>query len=305
MVKQIRNNSSSNDQVSSITTSGTCAPKYAIKHKANRYVSGAIGILETSLNGEYIILENLSSNKNVNLKGWYIHRYVPDQNINLIFKFVNDTMLCCGEKLKILSRSCSTKVRSTSMYEGVNTNSSKPVNVNNSMTESFKPKDKFVSDGNEKILIATNIDNWGTYSKFSVTKLINPDGVDKAVLTQSLLRLASSTSNVNITSPRESSPSQQQQQNINISRADKQEQGQGNNSYYYNRSVSNNNMNRQQRPGSHYEQYSPRNITETVSKKTTRTVETSSSSHLTTMTSAPYCVESNVLPGSVHVTRQF
>jgi hypothetical protein len=49
--------------------------KYAIKHKANRYVSGAIGILETSLNGEFILLENLSSNKNVNLKGWYIHRY--------------------------------------------------------------------------------------------------------------------------------------------------------------------------------------------------------------------------------------
>jgi hypothetical protein len=48
--------------------------KYAIKHKANRYVSGAIGILETSLNGEFILLENLSSNKNVNLKGWYIHR---------------------------------------------------------------------------------------------------------------------------------------------------------------------------------------------------------------------------------------
>ena len=45
--------------------------------------------------------------------------------------------------------------------------------------------------------VAHNVDNWGTYSKFSVTKLINPEGVDKAVLTQSLLRMASSTSHVN------------------------------------------------------------------------------------------------------------
>ncbi len=276
------------DQLASVQ----CAPKYAIKHKANRYVSGAIGILETSLNGEYIILENLSSNKNVNLKGWYVHRYVPDQNINLIFKFVGDTMLCCGEKLKILSRSCSTKVRSTSMYEGVGSAST---NHASPMTEAFKPKDKFVSDGTEKILIATNIDNWGTYSKFSVTKLINPDGVDKAVLTQSLLRLASSTSNVNAASPRASSPRQLQQP-----------AHQANNSYYYNRSVSNSNLSRPQRPSSHYEQYSPRNVSETVSTKTTKTTETSSSSsHLTTITSAPYCGESNLLPGTVHVTRQF
>lgn len=303
-------NSSSNDALSTAicNKTDTLSPKYAIKHKANRYVSGAIGILETSLNGEYIILENLSSNKNVNLKGWYIHRYVPDQNINLIFKFVNDTMLCCGEKLKILSRSCSTKVRSTSMYESVN----KP---NHSVTESFKPKDKYISDGSEKILIASNIENWGTYSKFSVTKLINPDGVDKAVLTQSLLRLASSTSNVNITSPRDSSPNIKQQQ----------QQQSNNSSYYYNRAISNHNnannkyrsdneinINHQhqhapQRP-SYYEQYSPRSqhsASETVSTKTTKKVETSSSSQITTMSSAPYLVESNTLPGNLHITRQF
>lgn len=302
-------NSSSNDALSSAVSNrneNSLSPKYAIKHKANRYVSGAIGILETSLNGEYIILENLSSNKNVNLKGWYIHRYVPDQNINLIFKFVNDKMLCCGEKLKILSRSCSTKVRSTSMYESVN----KP--SNSGVTESFKPKDKFVSDGNEKILIATNIDNWGTYSKFSVTKLINPEGVDKAVLTQSLLRLASSTSNVNIASPRDASPSTNSNNKIQSN----------NSSYYYNRAISNsNNINKYRtdnenslkqtiphhsKPNSYYEQYSPRTqSSETISTKTTKKTESSSSSHITTMTSAPYIVDSNTLPGNVHVTRQF
>ena len=107
-------------------TSSQPSNKYAIKHKANRYVSGAIGILETSLNGEYIILENLSSNKQVNLKGWYIHRYVPDQNINVIFKFNQDTQLSSGEKLKILSRMASSvltrvhSIRSSSMHEGLN-----------------------------------------------------------------------------------------------------------------------------------------------------------------------------------------
>lgn len=283
----------SNQAVSHKTDS--MSPKYAIKHKANRYVSGAIGILETSLNGEYIILENLSSNKNVNLKGWYIHRYVPDQNINLIFKFVNDTMLCCGEKLKILSRSCSTKIRSASMYESANAAG----HESSGSSASFKPKDKYISDGNEKIIIATNIENWGTYSKFSVTKLINPEGVDKAVLTQSLLRLASSTSNVNVSSPRESSP------NMSLTHKQHQHQATGNSSYYYNRAVSNSNLS--QRPAqtpSYYEQYSPR--TETVSsstKKTTRTTEHSNSmSHLTTMSSAPYAVDGNK---NAHVTRQF
>lgn len=210
-------------------------------------------------------------------------------------------MLCCGEKLKILSRSCSTKVRSTSMYEGVNTKSS-----NVTMTENFKPKDKFVSDGNEKILIASNIENWGTYSKFSVTKLINPDGVDKAVLTQSLLRLASSTSNVNVASPRESSPN-------TTSLSAKQQSGpNSNSSYYYNRAVSNNNLirsNGQKNGSSYYEQYSPRSnqhSSETISRTTKMTETTSSSSsHMTTLTSAPYVVETNTLPGNVHVTRQF
>ena len=146
---------------------GDLANKYAIKHKANRYVSGAIGILETSLNGEFIILENLSSNKTVNLKGWYIHRYVPDQNINVIYKFNEDCLLTNGEKLKILSKT----------------------NFDNKYSSS--------TTKNEKILVADNVKNWGKYSKFSVTKLINPEGVDKAVLTQSLLRLSSSSTNVN------------------------------------------------------------------------------------------------------------
>ena len=312
-------NSTTNDAITSTSTKTTESPatKYAIKHKANRYVSGAIGILETSLNGEYIILENLSSNKNVNLKGWYIHRYVPDQNINLIFKFVNETMLCCGEKLKILSRCSSTKVRSSSMYEGLNKSA-----TSSSVAETFKPKEKFVSDGSEKILIAANIENWGTYSKFSVTKLINPDGVDKAVLTQSLLRLASSSSNVNIVSPRESSPNQHGKQ--------------ANSSYYYNRAVSSNNVSKT-RPvnelnvkpaaaaaavhkstlsssassSNYYNQYSPRSssmqpASETITTTTTKKTETtSSSSHLTTISSsAPYIIE-NVAPPNVHVTRQF
>ncbi len=172
--------------------------KYAIKHKANRYVSGAIGILETSLNGEYIILENLSSNKNVNLKGWYIHRYVPDQNINVIFKFNQETFLSSGEKLKILSKTHSLgrthSIKSASMHEGLNN----PSNFNAKSTLGSGGAGGAVDGKNgEKSIIAHNVDNWGTYSKFSVTKLINPEGVDKAVLTQSLLRMASSTSHVN------------------------------------------------------------------------------------------------------------
>lgn len=164
------------------TTGGAFSNKYAIKHKANRYVSGAIGILETSLNGEYIILENLSSNKVVNLKGWYIHKYVPDQAINVIYKFTDDIQLCSGEKLKIVARGGTSKhQRSSSVHEGMN-------------GAKFSTA---AACGNEKVLIAHNVDNWGTYSKYSVTKLINPDGVDKAVLTQSLLRLASSSNNVN------------------------------------------------------------------------------------------------------------
>ena len=146
--------------------------KYAIKHKANRYVSGAIGILETSLNGEYVILENLSGSKSVNLKGWYLHRYVPDQNINVIYKFTDDCVLNSGEKLRIYAES----------YRhggGANTTRSN-------------------GDLTEKLLHAENVASWGKYSRFSVTKLINQDGVDKAVLTQSLLKLASSASTNNL-----------------------------------------------------------------------------------------------------------
>lgn len=172
VVKNTKSNTAADTTANSTTTA--FSNKYAIKHKANRYVSGAIGILETSLNGEYIILENLSSNKVVNLRGWYIHKYVPDQGINVIYKFTDDVQLASGEKLKILAK-VARHQRSSSVHEGLN---------------------KFASSG-EKILVAHNVDNWGTYSKYSVTKLINPDGVDKAVLTQSLLRLASSSNNVN------------------------------------------------------------------------------------------------------------
>jgi hypothetical protein len=153
-------------------------------------VSGAIGILETSLNGEYIILENLSSNKNINLKGWYIHRYVPDQGVNLIFKFTTDTIIHTGEKLKIASACHSCRPgRTASMYESMNNK------------DQLRDRPDFVNSKNlkERVIVADNIDNWGVYSKFSVTKLINQEGVDKAVLTQSLLRLASSTSQLNNT----------------------------------------------------------------------------------------------------------
>lgn len=142
-----------------------CNNRYAIKHKANRYVSGAIGILETSLNGEYIVLENLSANKSVNLNGWYIHRYVPDKSVNIIYKFTNESLLLPSQKAKIIARSSH---------------------------HCLSP-----ADADFKIIVAENIDNWGCYSKFSVTKLINPDGVDKAVLTTSLLRLSSSTNLLN------------------------------------------------------------------------------------------------------------
>ena len=84
--------------------------KYALKHKANRYVSGAIGILETSVNGEYIILENLSLTKSVNLNGWYLHRYVPDQGINVVYRFPHDVWLRNGNKLKKWSKTGAIKL---------------------------------------------------------------------------------------------------------------------------------------------------------------------------------------------------
>jgi hypothetical protein len=147
--------------------------KYAIKHKANRYVSGAIGILEVALNGEYILLENLSSNKNVNLKGWFIHRYIPDKHVNIIFKFTTELVLNFGERLRIYSASSSTATTTS-------------FNHNKIQNE--------LNSTNTKVLIANNVQNWGSYSKFSVTKLVNADGVDKAVLTTSLLRLAGAES---------------------------------------------------------------------------------------------------------------
>jgi hypothetical protein len=142
--------------------------KYALKHKANRYVSGAIGILETSVNGECVILENLSSSKLVNLKDWYLHRFVPDQSINIIFKFQHDCWLKHGDKLRIWSKLSSFKQIPTAEYHD---------------------------------LIADEIDNWGVYSKYSVTKLINPEGIDKAVLTQTLLRLSASSNNITMLKP--------------------------------------------------------------------------------------------------------
>ena len=39
------------------------------------------------------------------------------------------------------------------------------------------------------------------YSKYSVTKLINTDGIDKAVLTQTLLRLSTASSNITMLKP--------------------------------------------------------------------------------------------------------
>ena len=139
--------------------------KYALKHKANRYVSGAIGILETEINGDYIVLENLSSTKTVNLNGWYLHRFVPDQSINLLYKFNNDIWLKNGDKLRVWSQGASYKLTSSIEFLDI---------------------------------IAENIDNWGVYSKYSVTKLINQDGIDKAVLTQTLLRLSTAGNNNNI-----------------------------------------------------------------------------------------------------------
>ena len=68
--------------------------------------------------------ENLSSNKSVNLKGWYVHRYVPDQKINVIFKFDQDTLLTSGDKLKVVSRLHAQRtpasIKSVSMHEGLN-----------------------------------------------------------------------------------------------------------------------------------------------------------------------------------------
>ena len=274
------------------------AGKYAIKHKANRYVSGAIGILETSLNGEYIILENLSSIKNVNLKGYYIHRYVPDQNINVIFKFTTDTTLCSGQKLKILARNSKSHIRSSSMHEGLNKSNLSDMS------------------SNEKVIVANNIENWGTYSKFSVTKLINPDGVDKAVLTQSLLRLASSTNNVNVLT----SATKDSTNYTNLNQQDAKE------GYYYNNqqqqqhhyqsnrnkaaSGSENNLQQLQiqKQPIIYSQPTCFPTTETISTTTTTTkTQTMSSQHTTTtsstglhetMTCAP-------VPTVVHVTRQF
>ena len=285
--------------------------KYAIKHKANRYVSGAIGILETSLNGEYIILENLSSNKNVNLKGWYIHRYVPDQNINVIFKFNQDTVINSGEKLKILSKSCSTRpasLRSTSMHEGLNKASQFSSSPSAATTTT-----RSCTENGEKSIVAHNVDNWGTYSKFSVTKLINPEGVDKAVLTQSLLRLASSTNNLNaIASSNECQQTRQAKQNSTST---------------HNLS-SNKNFIEIQTNGCSKPQklvpcvsYAPAPVNETIRTTTTKTVTStssssahhhqSSSSHqaipvsLVSLVRAQPAVVDACNSTSVHVTRQF
>lgn len=142
--------------------------KYALKHKANRYVSGAIGILETSINGEYVVLENLSSTKTVNLNGWYLHRFVPDQSINILYKFINEISLKSGDKLRVWSKGSSSKLTSTPGFLDI---------------------------------IANDIENWGVYSKYSVTKLINSDGIDKAILTQTLLRLSTASSNITMLKP--------------------------------------------------------------------------------------------------------
>lgn len=160
--------------------------------------------------------------------------------------------------------------------------------------------------GNEKVIIANNIENWGTYSKFSVTKLINPDGVDKAVLTQSLLRLASSTNNVNVISPRDSS-------NFSSSMHQEQHISNKDSSFYYNQSnkskgCSESNLQQIQsakQPSVVYAQ--PLSncypATETISTTTTTTkTQTMSSQHTTTTSSSgAYDSGSTV----VHVTRQF
>jgi hypothetical protein len=316
---QSRQNHNSGAVVSVANAMDNLASKYAIKHKANRYVSGAIGILETSLNGEYIILENLSSNKNVNLKGWYIHRYVPDQGINVIFKFNNDTWLCSSEKLKILSKSYSNKqqqARSTSMHEGLNKSS-------NTASAAAGFRDMPV----EKTMVATNIENWGTYSKFSVTKLINPDGVDKAVLTQSLLRLASSSSNVNIISPGdlERASIQQQQQQQHQQQLQQHHlktayvgnnRNSGNSSGIYLETVSSGSQQSPQsasmyspRSASYYVQPSANEVT-TTTTTTKKSLSSSSSSHQETITQQVYPVnmqqqQQRVAVNNPHLTRQF
>lgn len=246
------------------------ANKYAIKHKANRYVSGAIGILETALNGEYIILENLSSNKSVNLKGWYIHRFVPDQNINVTFKFVNETVLNAGEKLKVLSN----RQRSSSIHDGLN---NRPPRPTKSVTE--------------KVITAYNVDNWGTYSKFSVTKLINQEGVDKAVLTQSLLKLPSSN-NLNQIEEIPLPDGSEISRNLRTT----------------SRSTTNLNElagNQMLRARSVSKTCCP---AETTTTTTTKTTTTSSTQHTTTTTTKNCCPDQMLVtakPPIVHVTRQF
>ena len=281
--------------------------KYAIKHKANRYVSGAIGILETSLNGEYIILENLSSNKNVNLKGWYIHRYVPDQNINVIFKFNQDTVINSGEKLKILSKSFSARpasIRSTSMHEGLN--------KTNQFNSNPSAATRSCTENGEKSIVAHNVENWGTYSKFSVTKLINPEGVDKAVLTQSLLRLASSTNNLNaIASSNECQQTRQTKQNSTSTH------NLCNNKNYI--EIQTNGCNKPQKLVPCVS-YAPAPVNETIRTTTTKTVTSTSSSssahHHHHQSSSHQAIPVSLVRAqpavvdacnstSVHVTRQF
>ncbi len=79
-------------------------------------------------------------------------------------------VLLCGDKLKILSQQFFASKMAQQQHQS--------------------------KDFDLKVLVADNVENWGAYSKFSVTKLINPEGVDKAVLTTSLLRLATSTLNL-------------------------------------------------------------------------------------------------------------
>jgi hypothetical protein len=193
------------------------------------------------------------------------------------------------------------------MHEGLNN----PNNFNSKSTLGDGKK------GEEKVLVAHNVDNWGTYSKFSVTKLINPEGVDKAVLTQSLLRMASSTSHVNAITANE---------NTNLTESEERYRSLKQNS---NSSI---NINRTNLPTTYLDVvnvknvHSPRNPSgftsgtpvETISTTTTKkTVSSSStSSHfLTSHSAVPVNHGSRVAaapsfhPGNnvnnIHVTRQF
>ncbi|CAF1474730.1 unnamed protein product [Adineta steineri] len=107
---------------------------------------GPISISECHSQGHYIIVENTSRSKNIDLSNWIIHQENENGN-KLIFTFPDNCLLESKHSLKILANT----------YES--------------------------EQKNDDELIATSISTWHTGS-YIITTLINPEGKDRATLTK-------------------------------------------------------------------------------------------------------------------------